>query len=111
MPNNFNIKYPDHFKLYIQLKDKIIFETELFNNGVDFHVDDNQVLSGSDTRYFLLSKDNAKIDEVLRNNGIIASTDTINVTDYQDQKKAQKLYLYAVIIVVILMYLASVIFD
>ena len=106
MPNNFYIKNQDHFKLYVRLKDKILFESLLLSNNIHFHVDENQAILGSDTRYFLLIADSSRVDALLRNSNIIASTDTIALTDHEEERKVRKLYYFVVLVVVILFYIA-----
>jgi hypothetical protein len=108
MNDTIDIKHRDHFKLTIALKDKIVFETELQKNGISFHIDDNPL---APTRYFLLDKDRNRIDGILKENGIIASTDTIAMTDYSDAKKVYKIYLYVAAVVVLLFVIAIVILD
>ncbi len=39
MKANFEIKYENHFKLYVLQKDQIIFESELVRNKIDFYND------------------------------------------------------------------------
>lgn len=111
MPNNFYIKHQDHFKLYVRLKDKILFEALLLSNNIHFHVDNNQATLGSDTRYFLLIKDSGRVDELLTNNGIIASTDASNMVDYDEQRKVRRMYYWVALIVVVLFYIAVMVLE
>lgn len=106
--NTLDIKHRDHFKLTIALKDKIIFEAELHNNDIQFHLDNNPLAL---TRYFLLEEDRNRIDDILKQTGIIASTDTIRLTDYSDAKKVYKIYLYVAVMVVMLFVIAIVVID
>ena len=99
MNDTIDIKHRNHFKLTIALKDKIVFETELQKNGISFHIDDNPL---APTRYFLLDKDRNRVDGILKENGIITSTDTIDMTDYRDAKKAYRVYVYVAAVVVLL---------
>ena len=108
MNNTFNIKHRDHFKLIIALKDKIIFETQLHKNDIQFHLDDNPL---APTRYFLLDEDRNKINDIMKQTGIIVSTDTIPMTDYTEAKKVYKIYLYVAVMVVMLFVIAIVIID
>ena len=105
MDNTFDIKLRNHFKLIIAFKDKIIFEAELNKNGIPFYVDDSPLIP---TRYFLLDEDRDRIDVVIKENGIIASTNTIPMNDYADSKKVYKIYLYVAIVVIILFAIASI---
>jgi hypothetical protein len=98
-----NIKFDDHFKLYVLLKDKILFEATLLQNGIDFYFEENQPMISSGIRYFLRDIDRGKIDDIIIKNEIIASVETIPTDDYRDVQKGQKLYLYVAIIVIVLM--------
>lgn len=91
--HNFNIKLDDHFKLYIRFKDKIRFEYELQRNNLIYHIDEGQALIDNEIRYFILYKDHNVIDKILKDAGIIASTETIVVGDSQEDKKIVKMYL------------------
>jgi len=103
------IKFEEHFKLYVLLKDKIIFESELFKNGIDFYFEENQPNIMGGIRYFLRDIDRLKIDKILIENEIIASTETIPSNDYRDQQKAQKIYAITACIVVGIILLVSAI--
>tara|TARA_B100000767_G_C19653093_1_gene487642 strand:- start:509 stop:694 length:186 start_codon:yes stop_codon:yes gene_type:complete len=55
LENNFNTKLKRHSKLYILLKDKIIFESELQKNGIKYYANINeQPFIDVGIRYFLL---------------------------------------------------------
>ena len=108
MNNTFHIKYKDHYKLTIALKDKIVFEAELNKNGIPFHLDDSPLVP---TRYFLLDEDRDRIDAVINENGVIAGTDTIPMTDYAEAKKVYKIYLYVAVVVIILFAIAVIITE
>ena len=41
--DTFSIKYQEHFKLWVELKDKIVFESELIKKDIPFHIDENQI--------------------------------------------------------------------
>ncbi len=86
-----DIKYNSHFKLYVLLKDKIIFENKLNTNGIQFYTNLNeQPEIGGGIRYFLLDSDREKIDKILIESDIIATTETIPIYDYRDQQKIYK---------------------
>ena len=56
------MKQKDHFKIYVLLKDKIIFESELRDNGVEFYTQLNeQPMIENGIRYFLLKTDRKKL--------------------------------------------------
>ena len=106
MKANFEIKYENHFKLYVLQKDQIIFESELVRNKIDFYTDiENQPNIVGGIRYFLLDRDSKEIDKIIIENGIIASTETIANADYRDGQKVNKIYLIIVGIVVGIMLL------
>ena len=99
-----DIKYQNHYKLYVFLKDKLIFESELERLGVKYFVDlETQLIIDNSIRYFLLDADREKIDCILQANEIIANTETITVGDYRDEKKYFKYYLIVAGVVVALM--------
>ena len=111
MSSSIKIKFQNHFKLYISLKDKIIFENELIRKGIGFYVDyENQPSTIIDVRYFLLDRDRHKIDTLLKETQIIADAETISLSDYPLVKKMQYLYLKIFIIVTVIMILI-VIYD
>ena len=111
MNSSIKIKFQNHFKLYISLKDKIIFDSELINNKINFHVDyENQPSTITDVRYFLLDSDRIKIDDLLKKNQIIASTETITLTDYPLEKKIRYLY-FKIFAIVTLIMILIVIYD
>ncbi|PHS67051.1 MAG: hypothetical protein COB12_05190 [Flavobacterium sp.] len=92
IPNSsFKIKHKPHFKLYVLLKDSIVFETELIKKDIMFYSELNEQpdISGG-IRYFLLDTDAKKIDCIVIENNIQASTETITVPDIEDKKKMLK---------------------
>ena len=92
--NNPEILFENHFKIYVLLKDKITFESELEKQNVEYYCDvENQPMLGDGIRYFVLNDDRIKLDKIFTENGIIAHTETIPTLDYRDGKKAMKLYL------------------
>lgn len=104
MKNKIEIKYENHFKLYVLQKDQIFFENELFKKGIVFYTDiENQPSIVGGIRYFLLDSDSEKIDKIIIENGIIASTETITNFDYRDGQKAYKMYLIVAGFVLFLM--------
>lgn len=110
MSNSIDIKFQKHFKLYVLLKDKIIFENELNKSNIKFYVDfETEVLIDNNIRYFLLDENQTEIDNILKNKKIIASTETINVVDYKDLKSYYKVYFIIALLVVILTILLSLI--
>ncbi len=91
---NPEILFKDHLKIYVLPKDKIIFESELKNENIDYYCDiENQPMFESGIRYFILFTDRVKIDRIFLQNSIIAHTETIPTSDYRDDKRTIKLYL------------------
>jgi hypothetical protein len=92
--NNPEILLENNLKIYILQKDKIIFENELEKQNIEYYCDiENQPMFESGIRYFIKDVDRIKIDEIFTKNEIIAHTETIQISDYRDEKKAMKLYL------------------
>jgi hypothetical protein len=92
--NNPEILFKGHLKIYVLPKDKIIFESELENQSIEYYCDiENQPMFENGIRYFILDADRIKLDEIFTKNVIIAHTETIPTADYRDGKKAMKLYL------------------
>ena len=92
--NNFDIKLKEHYKLYVLLKDKIIFESELQKEGIKYYSEINeQPFIDGGIRYSLLDSDMEKVDVIIIKNGIVASTESILISDFRDEKKIMKLYI------------------
>jgi hypothetical protein len=92
--NNPKILFLNHTKLYILLKDKITFESEMEKRNVDYYCDlKNLTTLENGNRYLIQNIDRIKVDGILIENGIIAETETIQVSDYRDGKKAMNIYL------------------
>jgi len=111
MANTSKVKFNNHFKLYILFKDDIIFENELIKSDIEYFKDLNQVGSQEEIRYFLLDDDKDLINSFLLKNNIVASIESLNIADFQHQKKMQYLYLKIVVVVVIILLLVSLCFD
>ncbi|WP_045471417.1 hypothetical protein [Winogradskyella sp. PG-2] len=83
--NNFDIKLKEYYKLYVLLKDKIIFESELHKSGIKFYANINEQPFGDSIRYFLLDSDMENIDRIVTNNGIVANTESHLISDFRDE--------------------------
>lgn len=105
--SNFDIRLKNHYKLYVLLKDKLIFESELNKNGIKYYYNiEEQPFIDSGIRYFLLNDDRKKVDEILISNSIIASIESLPITDYKDDKKMMKIFLLiALIIIAIILFI------
>ena len=107
---NPKILFENHFKIYVLFKDKIIFENQLDNQNIEYYCDiENQPNFESGIRYFLYENDRFKIDKIFKENEIIGKTETINVSDYRDEKKIMSIYLKVVGIVIGIMILIMLI--
>lgn len=92
--NTPKILFENNLKIYVLLKDKIIFESELEKQNIEYYCDiENQPMFGSGIRYFIKNTDRIKIDKIFIENQVIANTETILTSDYRDEKKIQKVYL------------------
>lgn len=108
--DNSGILFKDHFKIYVLPKDKIMFESELEKQNVEYYCDiENQPMFENGIRYFIQNVDREKLDKIFTENEIIAHTETIQISDYRDAKKAQKLYLKVAGIVIGIMILIVII--
>lgn len=107
--NNPEILFKQHLKIYVLLKDKIVFESELENKNIEYYSDlENQPMFENGIRYFILDTDRIKLDKIFRENGIIAHTETIPTLDYRDGKKAMRLYLIVAAFVAGIMILIAI---
>src|SRR5690554_7220960 len=88
--SNFDIRLKNHYKLYVLLKDKLIFESELQKNGIKYYYDiDEQPFIDSGIRYFLLDSDRKTVDRILISNSIIATIESLPITDYKDNRSEE----------------------
>ncbi|MBD0777985.1 hypothetical protein HPE56_09280 [Maribacter sp. ANRC-HE7] len=96
----------EHYTLYVLLKDKTVFESELRQNGILWRSDfDNQPNIDDGIRYYLSEIDMQKIDQIIIENGIEAQKDTPLANDFKDKKKVMKMYLVVAMAVVVLLLL------
>lgn len=99
--NTPKILFENNVKVYVLLKDKIIFESELEKQNIEYYCDiENQPIFEGSIRYFIKNDDRIKIDKIFIENEIIANTETIQTSDYRDEKKTQKVYLKVAVIVI-----------
>ncbi len=112
MANSAEVKFQNHFKLNVLFKDYILFENLLLENNIDFYHNSNENSDISNgTLFFLLDKDRVIIDQLLIDNEIIASTETILMSDYREERKVQKFHFLVYLIVVGLLILVIFIVD
>ena len=92
--NNPEILFKNHIKIYVMLKDKIVFESELEKQNIEYYCEiANQPMFENGIRYLIIDEDSIKIDKIFKENEIIAETETIQVSDYRDGKKVIKIQL------------------
>lgn len=112
---NFDIKLKEHYKLYVLLKDKIIFESELHKSGIKYYADiKEQPYIDGGIRYFLLDSDMESVDQIIIKNEIVAGSESNLITDFRDDKKVIKLYIFvagALVLIFILIILIVKIFG
>ena len=112
MANSPKVKFQEHFKLNVLFKDYILFENLLLENNIDYYHNSNENSDISDgTYFFLLDKDRIIIDQLLIDNEIIASTETIMISDYRVEKKVQKFHFLVYLLVVGLLILIIFVID
>ncbi len=112
MANSPKVKFQEHFKLNVLFKDYILFENLLLENNIDYYHNSNENSDISDgTSFFLLDKDRIVIDKLLIDNEIIASTETIMISDYREERKVQKFHFLVYLLVVGLLILIIFIID
>lgn len=112
MANSAEVKFQEHFKLNVLFKDYILFENLLLENNIDFYHNSNENSDISNgTLFFLLDKDRVIIDQLLIDNEIIASTETIMISDYRVEKKVQKFHFLVYSIVILILVLIIIIVD
>ena len=108
--NTPKILFENNLKLYVLPKDKIIFESELEKQNIEYYCDiESQPMFESGIRYFIKNSDRIKIDKIFIENKIIANTETIQNSDYRDGKKIQKVYLKVAGIVIGIMLLIIIV--
>ncbi|PZD77037.1 hypothetical protein [Mesonia sp. K7] len=99
------------FRLYISLKDVVVFESELLNKNINFHIDTEKDTSiNREVKYYFSCSDQESVDQIIQDKGIIASTDLHFISDYRDQEKLYKIYII-ILVVVILTVLGVVVLD
>ena len=107
---NPGILFKNHFKIYVLPKDKITFESELEKQNIEYYCDiENQPMFENGIRYFIQDVDKIKLDKIFTENEIIAHTETIQISDFRDEQKVQKLYLKVAGIVIGIIILVMII--
>lgn len=89
--DNFDIRFEDHYKLMISLKDKVLFQSELDKSEIKYHVESEYFVDK--IRFFFLDSDHNKVDNIIIKNEIVATVESNLVSDFNDQRKKVKLYL------------------
>lgn len=84
----------------------------MLENNIDYYHNSNENSDISDgTYFFLLDKDRIIIDQLLIDNEIIASTETIMISDYRVEMKVQKFHFLVYLLVVGLLILIIFVID
>lgn len=110
MNDHFQIKHQDHLKLYVLVKDTIKFEDLMTRKQIPFYSDINeQPNTAEGIRYFILDTDRKRVDKLLVENDIIASTETISNHDFRDIKKLYKVYVWVAISIILLICIGFII--
>ena len=103
MAKTIKVKIGRHFKVAVQYKDVLSFESELNDKGLDFYTDcASESSQGSLVFYYLSEKDRPVVDAFLEENGIVALSETLELVDFIDQRKFTSLYLKLVGIFIVL---------
>ena len=94
--SNIDIKFKDHFKLSVSLKDKIQLESELIKEDIKFYQNIEEETVGSQLRYLFLDADRDKIDKLLIQNRIVAFNESSNIGNFKEHKS-----FFAILIIVV----------
>lgn len=110
MNEDFYINHQDHIKLYVLLKDKINFDNAMTGRNLPFYYEvyEQPILDGG-IRYFILETDRQKVDLLLIENDIVASTETIPNNDAQDIKKFYNVYIWITVSIIMLIVIGLII--
>ncbi|MCW4468437.1 hypothetical protein OGH69_05630 [Flavobacterium sp. MFBS3-15] len=107
----FYIKLQPHFRLWVDLKDKIAFEAALYERNIPFHIDDNQSTVGSGIRYFFSDRYSGLVDDVVKSTAIIACAETIPSANYEISRKVNRLYIIIAVVMVLLLIIVTLIVE
>lgn len=113
--NNPQIIFEDHFKLYVSLKDIVLFQNELEKQSIEYYCDlECQPDFEGGIRYFIRNKDRENLDEMIKKHQIIAGTETIPVSDYREDRKIYVVYLkivLGIVLILLILMLIKYLFD
>src|SRR5688572_11171560 len=84
-----------HYKLYILLRESIIFEAALKEAEIDFIKEENPV--GEHIRYYFKEEDSQKVDFINKNLKLSISTESIPALDYIKNQKEIILYILIIL--------------
>lgn len=108
--SHFNIKLKGRFTLYVLLKDKELFESEIRKHEILFYTDiEEQPLIDGRIRFFLLDSDMEKIDQIIIENGITAHKESYLISDFRSEKKIMKISILIAISLIAFIILLSII--
>lgn len=88
-----------HFKLYVQLRESIVFDAALNEAEIDFIKEENPI--GEDIRYYFKDEDSQKVDSINKDLRLSISTETISALDYHKNRKEVILSLLIIIFIAI----------
>ena len=96
-----------HYKLYVLLRESIVFDASLNEAEIDFIKEENPI--GEDIRYYFKDEDFQKVDSINKDLKLSISTETIPALDYESSRKEIIISLFIVFIIVILIVIFSII--
>lgn len=107
--NTIEVKFHDHYKLYVLLEDSYSFEEKLIENHIPYYLDDlgQPNFHHEGLRFFLRDADREKINQIVIENNISSSTETIR-SFVEKSAELNTLYLKVAIIVIVLLSLISI---
>jgi hypothetical protein len=107
--NTIEVKFHDHYKLYVLLEDSYTFEDKLIENNIPYYLDDlgQPNFHHEGVRFFLRDADRKKINQIVIENNISSSTETIR-SFVEKSAEMNKFYIKVAIVVIVLLSLISV---
>ncbi len=88
-----------HYKLYVQLRESIVFDAALNEAKIDFIKEENPI--GEEIRYYFKDKDSPKVDSINKDLRLSISTETMPALDHFKNRKEVILYILIIFFIVI----------
>jgi|SRR5690554_1056094 len=108
--NNPQIIFEDHFKLYVSLKDIVLFQSELEKESIEYYSDlECQPDIEEGIRYLIRNKDRESLDEIIKKHQIIAGTETIPISNYREDRKIYAIYLKIILVIALIILIVMLI--